>query len=562
MFLEFFANLRQAHVPATPREYLDLMRALEDDLAQMSVDEFYRLARALLVKDERNLDRFDVVFAATFKGVLSVAAAVEARDLPEEWLRRMIERYLSPEERVADREARFREADGDIAPAPRRAEGPPSGRLEMDRHRRRHRPSAPMATIPRACASARTKAVGAAPSRSGTGGSSRTSTATRSSGRATSSWRCGGFGDSPAKGAADELDLDGTIRSTADKGYIDVQLRPERRNAVKVLLFLDVGGSMDWHVEAAEQLFSAAKSQFKRLDHFYFHNCLYESVWKNNRRRHDERVPTRDLINSYRRDYRVVFVGDASMSPHEIMAPGGSVEHLNPEPGRVWLERAILAWPRTVWINPTPPSAWNHSLSTTMIAEIFQHRMFPLTPDGVEAAMRALAALMLARYQAAARHSLTTSTEHCAWRTIVLAFEPKQVVRHDRTMRTDNDKVGVPFGRFLQELVIDSARPRRGALAFGRQIDAGENRVERLLGPLRLLDVEIDRHIFHERGRHDRLDIDQPQFAAARLRQLHRLRQPLRNWGRLGEIDRENDALVHGNPSFNAKPLARTRHDA
>ena len=139
---------------------------------------------------------------------------------------------------------------------------------------------------------------------------------------------------------AEELDLDGTIRSTADKGYIDVQLRPERRNAVKVLLFLDVGGSMDWHVEAAEQLFSAAKSQFKRLDHFYFHNCLYESVWKNNRRRHDERVPTRDLINSYQRDYRVVFVGDASMSPHEIMAPGGSVEHLNPEPGRVWLERA------------------------------------------------------------------------------------------------------------------------------------------------------------------------------------------------------------------------------
>ena len=194
------------------------------------------------------------------------------------------------------------------------------------------------------------------------------------------------------EGAADELDLDGTIRSTADKGYIDVQLRPERRNAVKVLLFLDVGGSMDWHVEAAEQLFSAARSQFKRLDHFYFHNCLYESVWKNNRRRNTERVPTLDLINSYRRDYRVVFVGDASMSPHEIMAPGGSVEHFNPEPGRVWLERAIVAWPRVVWINPTPPNYWSHSLSTTMIAEIFQHRMFALTPDGVEAAMRALTA--------------------------------------------------------------------------------------------------------------------------------------------------------------------------
>ena len=149
---------------------------------------------------------------------------------------------------------------------------------------------------------------------------------------------------------------------------------------------------MDWHVEAAEQLFSAAKSQFKRLEHFYFHNCLYETVWRDNRRRHSERVPTRDLLNSYRRDHRVVFVGDASMSPYEITTPGGSVEHLNPEPGKVWLERAILAWPRTVWINPTAQSAWSHSLSTTMIAEIFQHRMFPLTGDGVEAAMRALAA--------------------------------------------------------------------------------------------------------------------------------------------------------------------------
>ncbi len=194
-----------------------------------------------------------------------------------------------------------------------------------------------------------------------------------------------------SEGAADELDLDGTIRSTADKGYIDVQLRPERRNAIKVLLFLDVGGSMDWHVEAAEQLFSAAQSQFKRLEHFYFHNCLYESVWKNNRRRYQERIPTRDLLNSYGRDYRVVFVGDASMSPYEIVSPGGSVEHLNPEPGGVWLERAIATWPRTVWINPTPEPHWAYSQSTQIIADIFQRRMFALTPDGVEGAMKALA---------------------------------------------------------------------------------------------------------------------------------------------------------------------------
>jgi uncharacterized protein with von Willebrand factor type A (vWA) domain len=391
MFLKFFANLRQAHVPVTPREYLDLMRALQGDLAQMSVDEFYRLARALLIKDERNLDKFDIVFAATFKGVLTLTTAVEARDLPEEWLRRMVELYLSSEERaeieklgfdklmetlrqrLAEQKGRHQGGSkwigvGGTSPFGAYGDHPEGVRIGQDKGRR---------------------------------------------GSAAKVWDRREFKDLDGdaelgprniklalrrlrrfarEGAAEELDLDGTIRSSADKGYIDVLLRPERRNAVKVLLFLDVGGSMDWHVEAAEQLFSAAKSQFKRLEHFYFHNCLYESVWKNNRRRHDERVPTRDLINSYRRDYRVVFVGDASMSPHEIGAPGGSVEHLNPEPGKVWLERAILAWPRTVWINPTPPNHWSHSLSTMMIAEIFQHRMFPLTPDGVEAAMRALAA--------------------------------------------------------------------------------------------------------------------------------------------------------------------------
>ena len=296
MFLKFFANLREAHVPVTPREYLDLMRALQGDLAEMSVDDFYRLSRALLVKDERNLDKFDVVFAATFKGALTLAAAIEARDLPEEWLRRVAERYLEPRGARGNREAWLRQADGDAAPAPRRAEGAPSGRLEMDRRRRSVAVHAPMATIRRGVRIGQDK--------------SRRSSATKV-------WDKREFKDFDGdaelgprniklalrrlrrfarEGAADELDLDGTIRSTADKGYIDVLLRPERRNAVKVLLFLDVGGSVDWHVEAAEQLFSAATSQFKRLEHFYFHNCLYETVWKNNRRRYDERVPTRDLI--------------------------------------------------------------------------------------------------------------------------------------------------------------------------------------------------------------------------------------------------------------------------
>ena len=357
----------------------------------MSVDEFYRLARALLVKDERNLDRFDVVFAATFKGVLSVAAAVEAKDLPEEWLRRMIERYLSPEERaqieklgfdklmetlrqrLAEQKGRHQGGSkwigtGGTSPFGAYGDHPEGVRIGQEEGRRK-------------------SAVKVWDRREFKDFDGDAELGPRNIKLALRRLR-----RFAREGAADELDLDGTVRSTADKGYIDVLMRPERRNAVKVLLFLDVGGSMDWHVEAAEQLFSAAKTQFKRLEHFYFHNCLYETVWRNNRRRHDERVPTRDLINAYRRDYRVVFVGDASMSPHEIMAPGGSVEHINPEPGKVWLERAILAWPRTVWINPTPPSAWNHSLSTTMIDDIFQHRMFPLSPDGVEAAMRALAA--------------------------------------------------------------------------------------------------------------------------------------------------------------------------
>ncbi len=391
MFLTFFINLRQAHVPVTPREYLDLMRALESDLAEKSVDEFYRLSRALLVKDERNLDRFDVVFAHTFKGVLSVAAAVEAKELPEEWLRRLAEKYLSPEERaeieklgfdklmetlrqrLAEQTGRHQGGSkwigtGGTSPFGAYGDHPEGVRIGQDKGRR---------------------------------------------GSAVKVWDKREFKDFDGdaelgprniklalrrlrrfarEGADEELDLDGTIRSTADKGFIDVKLRPERRNAVKVLLFLDVGGSMDWHVEAAEQLFSAAQSQFKRLEHFYFHNCLYESVWKNNRRRAEERIATRDLLNSYGRDHRVVFVGDASMSPYEIVSPGGSVEHLNPEPGKVWLERALNAWPRTVWINPTPENHWSYSQSTMMIADIFQRRMFPLTPDGVEAAMRALAA--------------------------------------------------------------------------------------------------------------------------------------------------------------------------
>ncbi|MGO8800748.1 MAG: vWA domain-containing protein [Roseiarcus sp.] len=389
MFLSFFASLRQARVPVTPREYLVLMQALERDLADKSVEDFYHLSRALLVKDERNLDKFDLVFAAAFKGVDSLTEAIERQDIPEEWLRKLAERYLSPEEKAQLKAMGFEKLMETL-------------RERLAEQKGRHQGGSKW------IGTAGTSPFGAY------GDNPEGIRIGQPAGRNRSAvkvWDRRDFKDFSGseelgprnvkialrrlrrfarEGAAEELDLDGTIRDSAIKGYVDVQLRPERRNAVKVLLFLDVGGSMDWHVEAAENLFSAARSEFKRLEHFYFHNCLYESVWKDNRRRHAERTSTYDLINTYARDYRVIFVGDAAMSPHEITMPGGSVEHVNPEAGQAWLQRALRAWPRAVWINPTPQPQWTYSQSTGIIARIFQDRMFALTPDGLEAAMRAL----------------------------------------------------------------------------------------------------------------------------------------------------------------------------
>jgi uncharacterized protein with von Willebrand factor type A (vWA) domain len=389
MFLTFFTELRRARVPVTPREYLDLVRALELDVADHSIEDFYRLARATLVKDERQLDKFDVVFAAVFKGILALSEAVEAVELPEEWLRKLAEKFLTPEERAEIEKLGFEKLMETLRH--RLAE-------QKGRHQGGSKWIGTGGTSPFGAYGDHPEGV-----RIGQDKSRR--------GSAVKVWDKREFKDFAGdealgprnirialrrlrrfarEGAEDELDLDGTIRSTADKGYIDVKLRPERRNAVKVLLFLDVGGSMDWHVETAQALFSAARLQFKRLEHFYFHNCLYESVWRDNRRRFDERTPTAGLLNAYGRDHRAIFVGDASMSPHEILSPGGSVEHLNPEPGATWLKRVVEAWPRSVWINPTPPAQWDYSHSTRIISSLFGDRMFALTPDGLEAAMRTL----------------------------------------------------------------------------------------------------------------------------------------------------------------------------
>jgi uncharacterized protein len=389
MFLTFFAALREAHVPVTPREYLTLMQAMEQDLAEKSVEDFYHLSRALLVKDERNLDKFDVVFAATFKGALSIAAAIEKVEIPEEWLRKLIERYLTPEERAELKGLGFEKLMETLRQ--RLAE-------QKGRHQGGSKWIGTAGTSPFGAYGENPEGV-------------RIGQDKGRHGRAVKVWDRREFKDldgdealSPRamkialrrlrrfarEGAAEELDLDGTIKESARSGYIDVQWRPERRNAVKVLLFLDIGGSMDWHVTAAENLFSAARSQFKRLEHFYFHNCLYESVWKNNRRRHSERTPTTEILNAYGRDYRAIFVGDAAMSPYEITMPGGSVEHVNPEAGQVWLERVTRAYPHAVWINPTPEPQWSYSQSTAMIRRLFEGRMYPLTLDGLEEAMRAL----------------------------------------------------------------------------------------------------------------------------------------------------------------------------
>ena len=389
MFLNFFASLRQARVPVSPREYLVLIEALEADIAEQSFETFYHLSRALLVKDERHLDAFDRVFAASFKGVSSLAEAIDAQQIPEEWLRRIAERYLSPEEKAQIKALGFDKLMETL-------------RQRLAEQKGRHQGGSKW------IGTAGTSPFGAY------GDHVEGIRIGQDEGRQHSAvkvWDKREFKDLSGaeelgprnmkialrrlrrfarEGAAEELDLDNTIQASARHGFIDVQLRPERRNAVKVLLFLDIGGSMDWHVEGAQNLFSAARSQFKRLEYFYFHNCLYESVWRNNRRRYDERVSTQQLINTYGRDYRVIFVGDAAMSPQEIIMPGGSVEHVNPEPGQVWLERVLAAWPRTVWINPVAQTQWGYTHSTSMIATLFRQRMFALTLDGLDAAMRAL----------------------------------------------------------------------------------------------------------------------------------------------------------------------------
>lgn len=392
MFLPFFETLRKTGIPVSLREYLAFLEGVAAGLVTYDIDGFYHLARTAMVKDERYLDRFDRAFAASFQGLEGITPdqVLEAVDLPRDWLEKLAERHLSPEERaeitalggfdalikalherLRDQKGRHQGGSkwiGTAGTSPFGAYGynPEGVRIGQDtgRHGR---------------------AVKVWDKREFRNLDDQADLGTRQiklALRALRKWA--------RDGAADELDLDATIRATADHGYLDVQTRPQRRNAVKVLLFLDIGGSMDAHVRVMEELFTAARAEFKHLVHFYFHNCLYEGVWRDNRRRWDAQTPTWDVLRTYGADYKCIFVGDAAMSPYEISHPGGANEHWNAESGQVWLERALAAWPHHLWINPTPEAHWPHTRSTRMIGEIIGGRMVPMTLDGIARGIREL----------------------------------------------------------------------------------------------------------------------------------------------------------------------------
>ncbi|MCI4662913.1 MAG: VWA domain-containing protein [Neomegalonema sp.] len=392
MFANLFFALREAKVPVSLREYLTLIEAVKADLTTYDVEGFYFLSRAALVKDERHFDKFDVTFAHVFQGLDAVAGIDEVAqaEIPDEWLRRMAEKYLTEEEkaqvealggfdklmetlrqRLEEQKGRHQGGNkwiGTAGTSPFGAYGynPEGVRIGQDgsRHRR---------------------AVKVWDKREFRNLDDSVELGTRNIKVALKRLRRW-----VRQGAHEEFDLPGTIRASAEAGYIDVKMRPERRNAVKVLLFMDIGGSMDDHIRIAEELFSAAKSEFKHFQHFYFHNCLYEGVWTDNRRRWAEQTPTWDVLNTYGPDYKLVLVGDASMSPYEILYPGGAVEHWNEEPGRVWMRRLLDHWPQAVWLNPVPEHLWAYTQSIGMVHEMMEGRMFPLTLAGLEDAMREL----------------------------------------------------------------------------------------------------------------------------------------------------------------------------
>ena len=389
MFFTFFDELRAAKVPVTLKEYLALMEALKAGVISMKIDEFYVLAKTVLVKDERNLDKFDRVFGHAFKGLENLDAS-EIAQIPEEWLKALTEKFLSEEEKkqiealggweklMEELQKRLEEqkkrheggskmiGSGGTSPFGNNGYNPEGVRIGQDKGRHG-------------------KAVKVWDKREYKNLDDQVELGTRNikvALRRLRKWA--------RTGAETELDLPNTIKNTANKGYLDVTLVPERRNTVKTLLFFDIGGSMDSYIKLCEELFSAARTEFKHMDFFYFHNCLYESVWKDNKRRHNEKQPTFDVLHKYGNDYKVIFIGDATMSPYEITYPGGSVEHWNEEAGAVWIERVKNIYPHMVWLNPVAEKHWEYTPSIQLIKQLIGDRMYPLTLDGLDRAMREL----------------------------------------------------------------------------------------------------------------------------------------------------------------------------
>ncbi|HSG88888.1 MAG TPA: VWA domain-containing protein [Pseudomonadales bacterium] len=391
MLIDFFYTLRRHKVPVSIRELMDLLQALDKGVVYSDVDEFYLLSRATLVKDEKNYDKFDKAFGAYFKGLEDLHGLLEAL-IPDEWLRREFEKSLSPEDlekiesmggleklleefRKAQEAQQQGEGEGEGDEAGGKGKGDKEGR------------------------------GGEGPNGSGGKGTGKK----KKGKKAWDKRQFKNLDDSVELGTRNiklalrrlrklartgketELDMPDTIRSTAHNGgLLDIKMRPERKNTVKVLCFFDVGGSMDAHVKVCEELFSAARTEFKHMEYFYFHNFLYESVWKDNRRRMAERMATWDVLHKYPHDYKVVVVGDATMAPYEITHAGGSVEHWNEEPGALWLQRIGEIYSKLVWINPTPQDTWEYSSSVEMTRELVDGRMFPLTIGGLERAMNEL----------------------------------------------------------------------------------------------------------------------------------------------------------------------------
>ncbi len=394
MFIPFFLKLKEASIPVTLREFLTLLEGMEAGLADFDTEAFYFLARTALVKDERHIDRFDRIFSEIFGGLETVTGAdadgVETVPIPEEWLRRLAEKHLSEEDkklvealggfdklmetlrqRLSEQKGRHQGGSkwiGTAGTSPFGAYGYNPEGIRIGQDTSRHR-----------------RAVKVWDKREFRNLDDGVELGTRNIKVALRRLR-----RFIREGAADEFDLAGTIRSTAEHGYLDVKTRPERRNAVKLLMFFDIGGSMDDHIHTVEELFSAARSEFRHMDYFYFHNCPYERVWKDNRRRHSEVMATEDVIRTYGSDYRLIFVGDASMSPYEITHPGGSVEHWNTEAGAVWIDRLTGHFRKSLWLNPLQEDRWGYTTSVSLIRRLMGDRMFPLTLGGLETAAREL----------------------------------------------------------------------------------------------------------------------------------------------------------------------------